>query len=443
MSNVDAPEWPVRAVVNLSAYKENLAQMRRFAPHSQQMAIVKANAYGHGMERIALAALQAGSEWLGVAKASEAYQLRKALDRAGISRDHLVDTPTSAMMRSRMYQSSPMGLPTVARPRILTWLYTPQTDLRYLVKAEVDISVSTLDQLDQVARAADATGLRARVHLKVDTGLTRAGATNGEFPVLCKLARARERSGLVEVSAIWSHLARADEATADAEAFTKSQLKSFEEAWTVALEAGLQPRLRHIAATGGILWYPESHYDLVRVGISGYGLSPNPEIATSTQIGVRPVMRLETNVVQVKKVEAGAAVSYGGEWVAPGPRWLALLPIGYADGLHRLAKNRGETWVKGRRAPIVGRLPMDQIVVDLGSAVDADGMPVKPPAEPGDLAIIFGDPHDPLWGGIPGVPELPTADDWGQWTDTINYEVVTGISPSVKRVYVDEDEAAR
>ena len=441
MANVDAPQWPVRAVINLTAYKENLAQMRRFAPRVQHMAIVKANAYGHGMEQIAMAALEAGTQWLGVAKAAEAYQLRKFLDKQGVVRDHFVDTPTTAMMRSRLYQSNAMGLPSAGRPRILTWLYTEQTDLRAVVKSEIDISVSTLDQLDQVAHAADAVGLRARVHLKADTGLSRAGATEAEFPVLCKLARARERSGLVEVSAIWSHLASSDEGTAEAEAFTKGQLEAFDQAWEVALEAGLQPRLRHIAASGGIIWYPESHYDMVRVGISGYGLSPNPEMATSAQIGIRPVMRLETNVAQVKRVEAGAKVSYGGEWTAPGPRWLALLPVGYADGLHRLAKNRGETWIKGRRAPIVGRVPMDQIVVDLGPAVDDAGAEVVCPVEPGELAIIFGDANDPLLGGIPGVPPLPTADEWAGWTDTINYEVVTGIAASVPRVYV-EDEVA-
>ena len=439
MTNVDVSQWPVRAVVNLSAYQENLAQMRRFAPHSQQMAIVKANAYGHGIERMALAALGAGTEWLGVAKASEAFRLRKYLDKHGVPRDHLVDTPTSAMMRSRLYQTAAMGLPSATRPRILTWLYAPHTDLLPVVKSEIDISVSTLDQLDQVSRACDAAGKRARLHLKVDTGLCRAGATDEDFPVLCKLARARERAGLVEVSAVWSHLARADEDTAAAEAFTKSQLKAFDEAWEVAQEAGLRPQLRHIAATAGIIWYPESHYDLVRVGISGYGLSPNPEIASSWQLGVRPVMRLETNVVQVKRVEKGAAVSYGGEWVAPGPRWLGLLPVGYADGLHRLAKNRGETWIKGRRAPIVGRIPMDQIVVDLGPALDDTGTSVPCPVEPGELAIIFGDPKDRLLGGIPGVPALPTADDWAEWTDTINYEVITSISPNVPRVYVKDE----
>ena len=442
MTNVDVSQWPVRAVVNLSAYQENLAQMRRFAPHSQQMAIVKANAYGHGIERMALAALGAGTEWLGVAKASEAFRLRKYLDKHGVPRDHLVDTPTSAMMRSRLYQTAAMGLPSATRPRILTWLYAPHTDLLPVVKSEIDISVSTLDQLDQVSRACDAAGKRARLHLKVDTGLCRAGATDEDFPVLCKLARARERAGLVEVSAVWSHLARADEDTAAAEAFTKSQLKAFDEAWEVAQEVGLRPQLRHIAATAGIIWYPESHYDLVRVGISGYGLSPNPEIASSWQLGVRPVLRLETNVVQVKRVEKGAAVSYGGEWVAPGPRWLGLLPVGYADGLHRLAKNRGETRIKGRRAPIVGRIPMDQIVVDLGPAVDDTGTSVPCPVEPGELAIIFGDPKDCLLGGIPGAPALPTADDWAEWTDTINYEVITSISPNVPRVYVkDEPES--
>ena len=194
--------WPVRAVVDLAAYRANLARMRKFAPRSQQMAIVKADAYGHGMEQVSLAAIEAGAQWLGVAKVAEAYRLRQFLDKSGVARDHFGDTPTSALLRSRMFQSDAAGLPTVQRPRIFAWLYTPSTDLKSTIKAEIDLSVSTLDQLDQVSHAADAAGLRARIHLKVDTGLCRGGATLSEFENLCKLARARERSGLVEVSAI-------------------------------------------------------------------------------------------------------------------------------------------------------------------------------------------------------------------------------------------------
>lgn len=438
--------WPVRAVVDLAAYKANLARMRLFAPRCQQMAIVKANAYGHGMERIALAAIEAGSEWLGVAKVSEAYHLRKLLDKHGISRDHMGDTPTTALLRSRLFQSTAADLPTSARPRILAWLYTPNTDLKRIIKAEIDLSVSNLDQLDQVAHAADAAGLRVRIHLNADTGLCRGGSPLNEFETLCKMARARERSGLVEVSAIWSHFARSDEPSVEAEAFTKTQLANFEKAYDIAQAQGLEPKIRHIAATGAILWYPESHYNMVRVGISGYGLSPNPRVASPRSLGIRPVMRLETEVVQVKKVSAGSTVSYGGEWVAQEPTWLGLLPIGYADGFMRATQDRVKVWVAGKLTEVVGRIPMDQIILNLGPALDSHGDLIPPPANPGDLAIIFGDPNQVPDGYAPDdlyeqearhLDPVPSVDDLAAAAGTISYEILTAVDKDTPRIYID------
>lgn len=431
----DQVAWPIRAVVNLQAYKDNLRRMRLFAPRCQQMAIVKANAYGHGIGRISLAALEAGAQWLGVAKVAEACRLREFLDRQGIARDHLSDTPIAAVRRSRLPREQ-IDFPTPARPRILSWIYTPDTDLKKVISGDIDLSVSTLDQLDQVSRAADQAGSRARIHLKVDTGLSRAGCLPEEFPVLCKLARARERSGLVEVSAVWSHFARADEPQPEAEAFTKKQLEVFKQGFQVAQEAGLVPLLRHIAASGAILWYPESHFEMVRVGIAAYGLSPNPTLASSASLGLRPVMRLETNVLQVKRIETGQPVSYGGEWVAPCPTWLALLPIGYADGIFRLAKDRGEVWINGRLARIVGRVPMDQVIVEIGPALDEDGNNLACPAQPGDLAIIFGDSTRPVADF--GEDPVPSADDLAAASHTISYEVLTAVRESTPRVYVEE-----
>lgn len=436
--------WPVRAVVDLAAYKANLRRMRLFAPHSQQMAIVKADAYGHGMERIALAAIEAGAQWLGVAKVAEAYLLRGILDRHGIARDHLVDTPTSAVLRSRMFQAEAAGLPTVSRPRILAWLYTPKTDLKRAIKAEIDLSISSLDQLDQVAQSADAAGLRARVHLKLDTGLCRGGATLGDFENLCKLARARERSGLIEVSAIWSHFSRSEEPTAQAEAFTQKQLADFNRGYQIALEQGLRPVLRHIAATGAILWYPESHFNLVRVGISSYGLSPNPAVATPASLGLRPVMRVETEVAQVKHVPAGSQVSYGGEWSVSEPTWLALLPIGYADGFMRSLQGKAKVWVAGRLVGVVGRIPMDQIILNLGPALDESGYLIPPPVKPGDPAVIFGDstwvPPDTSGSEAGGgrVDPVPTADDLAAAAGTISYEILTAVGRDTPRIYVDD-----
>lgn len=442
-------EWPIRAVIDLEAYRHNLRQMRSYAPESQQMAVVKANAYGHGIGPISLAALQAGTEWLGVAKTAEAFALRRYLDKLGVPRDHLANTPTSAMMRSRLYQETRQELPTSRRPRILSWLYGPSTNLANVIGAEIDLSVSNPDQLDQVSHAADEVGLRARVHLQVDTGLSRGGSVLEDFVTLCQLARKRERSGLIEVNGIWSHMARADEPTEEAEAFTKQQLANFEQAIGIAQEATLDPRIRHIAATGAILWYPESHYNLVRVGIGGYGLSPNPALASSAQLGLRPVMQLETEVVQIKKVSTGAKVSYGGEWSAAVDTWLALLPIGYADGILRHCMNQARVWVGGHLGTVVGRVPMDQIIVDMGPALGADGMPIKPPVSRGDLAVIFGDGSRPVPSmrqtkdGL--VPELapdfdpvPTADELARASSTISYEVLTAVDAMTPRVYLGQ-----
>ena len=181
--------------------------------------------------------------------------------------------------------------------------------------------------------------------------------------------------------------------------------------------------MRHLAATGGLLWHPATHLDLVRVGIGLYGLSPDPSVATAAELGLHPVMRLEAPLIQVKRVPAGEAVSYGGTWRAPTERWLGLVPLGYADGLPRAAASAGPVAVNGLRTSVVGKVCMDQIVIDLGPG-DVDA-----PAEAGDVAVLWGDPT-----AADGDPATPTAQDWAEVCGTIGYEIVARLGARVPRV---------
>lgn len=457
---------PARAVINLEAYRENLRRLRSFAPKSQQMAIVKAGAYGHGLTEMSLAAIDSGAEWLGVAQASEAYRLRRELDRAGIPHDQLRPGATTSALSGRRYQNAPVALPSARRPRIFSWIYGPSTDLKAVLSADIDLSASTPAQLEQIAAAADAAGVRARVHLKVDTGMARGGCLPEDFAQLVAAAHAKVRTGLLEVNAVWSHFARADEPTAEGEAYTARQLQLLQQAFDQAWEGGLEPHIRHIAASGGILWYPESHLEIVRPGIAAYGLSPNPNVATSGDLGLHPVMRLEAEVVQVKLLPAGESASYGSTWTAPEDTWLALVPVGYGDGLPRSASNTAPVWVSGRRGRVVGRVCMDQIIVSLGPARDAQGNLLPAPAAPGDLAVLWGDPADRLAATVepltpapfthgasanrrlaelheqianptdPGYDLLPAVTEWAVAAQTISYELFTQLAPSVERHYL-------
>lgn len=384
-------------MIDLDAVRHNFRELVTRTPGPAHMAIVKADAYGHGHGPVALAALEAGADWLGIAQLQEALDLRALLDARGVRR-----------------RAAP----------IFTWIAGPDAPWEQAIRAELDLSVSTPDVLVRIAAAARAAGRPARIHLKIDTGMSRAGATAKDFPALAAAAATAQQSGTVRVVGLWSHLARADDPTPEGEAQTREQVREFRDAQRACAAAGVTPRLRHIAATSGALWHPDARFDLVRLGIGIYGLSPNPEVATSQRLGIRPAMRLEAPLIQVKTIEAGRPVSYGGTWRAPTRRWLGLVPLGYADGIDRHASNRGPVSVRAQGGPIathvVGRVCMDQFVVDLGEARDA-----TPPARPGDVAVLFGDPAS----------GVPSADEWARACGTINYEIVTRIGPRVPRVY--------
>ena len=404
-----------RAVIDLEAVAHNGRLLAQTAG-VPWMAVVKADAYGHGLGPIALTALSAGASWLGVAQLAEALTLRALLDEAGVAR--------------------PVEEPSGQAPRVLSWLLPvmdparaacEDSPLRAALKADLDLSVSTLSQLEALAAAARAQATTARLHLKVDTGMSRGGAMAEDLPALAAALRRAVDEGAVDVVGLWSHLSRADEPTSGS---TEEHLVRYRQAERIVREAGLTPSIHHLAATGGLLWHPEARMDLVRAGIGLYGLSPDPSVTTGAELGLRPAMRLESELVQVKRIDVGQAVSYGGTWSAPTDRWVGLVPLGYSDGVPRAASSTGPVGIGGMITAIVGRVCMDQVVIDLGPAQDETGSSLPAPAQVGDTAVLWGAP-DAL-----GQEAVPTVDEWAQACGTINYEIVTRLGARIPRCYV-------
>lgn len=374
----------VRAEIDLAALRANVRALRARAPQAEFMAVVKADAYGHGMVPCARAALEAGATWIGTATPQEALALRAA----GIAPDEA---------------------------RVLCWLWTPGGPWREAIEAEVEVSVSGMWALREVRTAAREAGRTARVQLKADTGLGRGGCQPADWPELVEESLKAEAEGAIRVTGVWSHYACADEPGHPSIA---AQSAAFAQAVAYAEDAGLRPDVRHIANSPATLTLPESHWDLVRPGIAMYGISPSPEIGVPADFGLRPVMTLAASLALVKHVPEGHGVSYGHHYATPADTTLGLVPAGYGDGLPRHASGRAPVLVGGKVRRAAGRIAMDQFVVDL----DGD----EPAA--GDEAVLFG----------PGDRGEPTAEDWAQAADTIAYEIVTRIGSRVPRVYVNE-----
>ncbi|MFE1286463.1 alanine racemase [Streptomyces sp. NPDC058751] len=372
-----------RAEIDLAALRANVRALRAHAPTAALMAVVKSDAYGHGAVQCARAAREAGATWLGTATPEEALALRAA------------------------------GLPG----RLMCWLWTPGGPWAEAIEADIDVSVSGTWALREAVAAAESTGVRARVQLKADTGLGRAGCQPADWPELVAGALAAEARGLITVTGLWSHFACADE---PGHPSIHAQLALFREMVSYAEEQGVRPEVRHIANSAATLTLPESHFDLVRTGIAVYGISPSPELGTPADFGLRPVMTLSASLALVKHVPAGHGVSYGHHYVTPGATTLGLVPVGYADGVPRHASGTGPVLVGGKLRTVAGRVAMDQFVVDLGGD--------EP--EPGARAVLFG----------PGDDGEPTAEDWARAAGTIAYEIVTRIGTRVPRVYVKVDE---
>ncbi|MFI1588679.1 alanine racemase [Streptomyces halstedii] len=369
-----------RAEIDLAALRANVRVLRERASGAQLMAVVKSDGYGHGAVPCARAAQEAGAAWLGTATPQEAFALREA----GIG------------------------------GRLMCWLWTPGGPWREAVEADIDVSVSALWALREVVAAATAAGRTARVHLKADTGLGRNGCQPADWPELVSAARAAEEAGALRIVGLWSHFACADE---PGHPSIEAQLTVFRDMVAYAEKEGVRPEVRHIANSPATLTVPESHFDLVRTGIAVYGLSPSPELGTPADLGLRPVMTLSASVALVKEVPPGHGISYGHHYTTSAETTLALVPVGYADGVPRHASGRGPVLIDGTVRTIAGRVAMDQFVVDLGGDTP----------EPGARAVLFG----------PGDQGEPGAEDWAAAADTIVYEIVTRIGGRVPRIHLN------
>ena len=358
------------AIIDLDSYRANIATLAAYAPDAALMAVVKADAYGHGMLPCARAAREAGASWLGVATIAEALALRSGGDSGDV----------------------------------LCWLASPGADFAAAIAADIEVTASSAEQLAEIL---DAGAARPKVQLKVDTGLSRNGAYGEQWAALGAAAASAQSAGKVEITGVWSHFACADEPDHPA---NDQQERVFSEAVDALAAAGVTPALRHLSNSAATLTRPSAHLDLVRVGIASYGINPDRDLVHDAQL--LPVMTLQAQLAAVKRVPAGTSVSYGHRWTADRETTLALVPIGYAEGILRTASNRGEVAYDGTRAPVTGTICMDQFVVDLGDSA----------AERGDVVTVFG-------------PDGPTADDWAVAAGTIAYEVVTRLGGRIERTY--------
>jgi alanine racemase len=371
------------ARIDLAAISHNVELLRESAGGAGLMAVVKADGYGHGMIPAARAAVAGGASWLGVATLDEAMTVR----RAGIE------------------------IPLVC------WLYAPGERFDDVIAAGVDLSATSVGQIAEIVEAAGRVGRPVRLHLKADTGLSRSGATAADWPEVVDAALRVQAEGLATVVGLWSHFACADE---PGHPSIPAQLRVFDEAVELAEKAGIRPEVRHIANSAATLTLPESRYDLVRPGIAVYGLDPIPSLGPARRLGLRPAMTLTARLALVKRVGAGAGVSYGHRYTTSAETTLGLVPLGYADGIPRHGTNLLQVWAAGKRRRIAGTVCMDQFVIDIGD----DEIQV------GDEVILFG----------PGDQGEPTAQDWAEMLGTISYEIVTRIGARIPRTYGGEAE---
>lgn len=366
---------PAEARVDLGAIAHNVGLLRERAAGAEVMAMVKAEAYGHGLAEAAGAALAGGAAWLGVAKLAEALRLRDA----GVA------------------------------VRTLVSVGVPGEPYAEAVARDIDLTVGARWLLDEVVQAAERAGRPARIHLKADTGMSRGGVRGRDWESLVDAALAAEAAGHVRVVGVMSHFACADE---PGHPSIRAQVEAFTDMAQHAEKAGARFEVRHIANSAAALTLPDARFDLVRPGIATYGLSPVPRLGG---FGLRPAMTLVADAALVKRVPAGSGVSYGHTYTTARETTLAVVPVGYGDGIPRHGSNLLEVLAGGRRRTIAGRVCMDQFVVDLGDD----------PLSAGDEIVLFG----------PGDRGEPTAQEWADALGTISYEIVTRIGSRVPRAY--------
>jgi len=369
------------AEVNLSAIADNL-KLIKSKTDAQVLAVVKADAYGHGLIQVGKAATDAGADWLGTALLEEGIALR----------------------------NSGIKIP------IISWLTPLGEDFKTAIDLNLDLSISSIELLSEVIAAGKSVEKIPRVHIEVDTGMSRGGVGDDWQIFVDHLIKAL-KSNEINVVGIWSHFARADEPD---EKMNKEQLGTFEGRIKSLATAGVSPEFIHIANSAASLTNKGSHKNIIRWGIGLYGLSPDVNnLGDSKLLKLKPAMKLKAKLHLVKTVKAGASVGYGGTAVTKSDTKLGVVTLGYADGIPRNANNLAGVFAAGIRAPLIGRVSMDQFVVDLG---------INSLAKTGDEVIVFGD----------GGSGEYTADEWAKASGTINYEIVTRIGSRVPRIYPRE-----
>ena len=366
-------ERATRAIINLEAISHNVFRIRKkIGRETDLMAVVKADGYGHGAVKVSFSALKNGATCLGVALPEEAVPLRKA----GIN-----------------------------VPILVLGLIQPSEACKVAASAleQTVCSLELAEALDQTSRGASA---KTDIHIKVDTGMGRIGVLPHDA---IAFARRIKRFKNLNLKGIFSHFSCADEKEA---AFTQKQIGVFDQVVREMEASGINIPQKHLANSAGILAHPASYYDLVRPGIMIYGLYPSKEVVRS--VPLTPAMTLKSRITHIKRVPSETPVSYGRTYHTKGDTVAATLPVGYADGYSRRLSNEGYAFIRGERAPLIGRVCMDMCMFDVTHLKEI---------KPGDEAILFG--------------EAPTIDELAYSLETINYEVVCAVGKRVPRIYVD------
>jgi alanine racemase len=368
------------ALIDAGAIKGNVSALVKHVGGAQLMAVVKSDGYGHGMIPTAAAALAGGADWLGVVHVGDALALRAAGFTAPV----------------------------------LCLLAVPDAPHEEAIRHDVDLSAGSAALVETIAAAARRAGHPARLHLKIDTGMTRGGATEAEWPGVIRAALAAEAAGDARIIGIWSHLACAD---IPGHPSIGAQLEAFRSAVGQAEAAGARPQLRHLANTPATLTLPDTWFDMVRSGGAVVGLSTLPG---GPPDWLRPAMTIRTQLIGVKRVPAGTAVSYGHRYLTSSEATIGLIPLGYNEGVPRHASNLAQVQVAGRRWTISGTVCMNQVMVDFGDQN----------VSPGDEVVLFG----------PGDSGEPTAQEWADTLGTLSYEIVTRFAGNMPRSYLGVTE---
>lgn len=364
---------PVWAEVDLRALKRNYERIQAYT-NSEVMPIVKADAYGHGAIPVVKTLYDAGARRFGVAMLEEALEIKRVLPAA----------------------------------KIMMIGYMPADYAQMIVQEDIIAGVYQYSQAEALSKEALAQGKNATIHLKIDTGMGRIGFREEQYQEILRICELPH----LFIEGIYMHFATADQVDLT---FAHEQLRKFQAIYDRLKNQGINIPIRHAANSAAILQLPEAHFDLVRPGIILYGLPPSQKVGRNA--GFEPVMTWKARVAHVKAIQAGETVSYGRTFRAAYPTRVATVPVGYADGLNRSLSNRGEMLVKGRRSTIIGRVCMDQTMLDVTKI---------PGVEVGSIVTLLG---------TDGYERID-ATEMGEWLDSINYEVVCDISKRVPRVYI-------